>query len=278
MNDLLSVKTMLLAPANHLELFVKAKDSGADGIIIDLEDTIALSEKDKVREIIIDYFKNSSPIKNFLRCLRINSIKTPAGLKDIIALIDNQISPDVIIIPKTEYPEEIIFLDMLLKQNPMYYIALIETAIGLHHADEIALSSKNIKGIFLGGRDLSADLGSTLTWDSMLYARSKLVRSAAIAGIAVFDTPYFNLDDLDDSGILEETRKVKELGFTGKFVIHSKHIKSILEVFMSSEEDVEHAQCIIDIYEKAKGCSCEFDGKLISTTMVRAAKKKLRCK
>ncbi len=273
MKDFLSARTMLFTPGNRPERFEKAKEAGADGVIIDLEDAISLAEKDKAREIVIQYFKNSSPTKNFLHCLRINSIKTAPGLKDISALIDNHISPDVILIPKTEYAAEIIILDALLQPRSIPYIALIETARGLQNADEIALSSPNIKAICFGGADLAADLGAILTWESMLNARSQIVRSAAIAGIAAFDVPYLNLHDSDDSGILEETRRVKALGFTGKFAIHPKHIKPILDSFTPSEEEVEQARLIVDAYEKARGNACEINGKMIDVPIARSAKR-----
>ena len=275
MINLLAVRTMLFTPANRPERFEKAKDIGADGVVIDLEDAISLPEKDKAREIVTDYFKNAAPISGFLRCLRINSPKTPAGLKDISALLDNNLSPDVLIIPKTEYPAEIIMLDALLKPRSIPYIALIETALGLHYADAIATSSPNLKAICFGGGDLAADLGATLTWEPMLTARSLIIRAAALAGIAAFDVPYLQLKDTDETGIREETARVKALGYTGKFAIHPKHIKPILDVFTPSKEDIERAQRIVKAYDDAKGNACEIDGKMIDVPVVRSAKRVL---
>lgn len=273
MVDLSTARVMLFTPGNRPERFEKAQELGADGVVIDLEDAISLSEKDKSRDIVIQYFKDSKPIPNFLRCLRINSIKTPAGLKDILSLIDYHILPDALIIPKTEYPAEIIILDTLLKPNKIPCIALIETATGLHYADDIACSSENLKGVCFGGGDLAADLGATLTWEPMLNARSQIVRAAAMAGIAAIDVPYLNLHDKDDSLILEETRKVKALGFTGKFAIHPKHIQPILNVFTPTPDEISHAQKIVDAYDNAKGNACEIDGKMIDVPIVRSAKR-----
>lgn len=273
MADLSSVRVMLFTPGNRPERFEKAKELGADGVVIDLEDAISLAEKDKARDIVVQYFKDSKPIPNFLRCLRINSIKTVAGLKDISAIIDNHLLPDVIIIPKTEYAAEIIILDALLHPRVIPYIALIETAIGLHHADDIACSSPNLKAVCFGGGDLAADLGATLTWEPMLNARSQVVRAAAMKGIAAFDVPYLNLHDTDDTQILEETNRVKALGFTGKFAIHPKHISPILSVFTPTPTEIARAQKIVDAYENAKGNACEIDGKMIDVPIVRSAKR-----
>lgn len=273
MADLSSARVMLFTPGNRPERFEKAKELDADGVVIDLEDAISLAEKDKARDIVVQYFKESKSIPHFLRCLRINSLKTPAGLKDILAIIDNHLLPDVLIIPKTEYDSEIIILDALLKPRAIPYIALIETAIGLHNADAIACSSPNLKGVCFGGGDLAADLGATLTWEPMLNARSQIVRAAAMKGLAAFDVPYLNLHDADDTEILNETSKVKAMGFTGKFAIHPKHIKPILSVFTPSPEEVARAQKIVDAYENAKGNACEIDGKMIDVPIVRSAKR-----
>ena len=275
MDSLLSVRSMLFTPGNRPERFEKAKEIGADGVVIDLEDAISLSEKDKARDIVVQYFKQSRPIQNFIRAVRINSIKTPSGLKDISALIEYDLHPDVIVIPKTEYPAEIIILDSLLKPKKIPYIALIETSVGLHHACEIALCSPQLQAICFGGADLAADLGATLTWEPMLAARSLLVRAAAMAGIAIFDVPYLHLQDADDTGILEETKRVKALGYTGKFSIHPKHIQPILTVFTPSTEEIAYAQRIINAYDQAKGNVCEIDGKMIDVPVVRSAQRVL---
>jgi (S)-citramalyl-CoA lyase len=275
MENLLSIRTMLFTPANRPERFEKAKDFGADGIVIDLEDSVSLANKDNAREIVVNYLKNSSPLKNFIRCLRINSIKTPAGLKDLSALIDNKLLPDVVVIPKTEYEAEIKIIDTLLKPQSIPYIALIETAMGLHNSASIATCSPNVQAICFGGGDLAADLGATLTWEPMLMARSLIVRSAAMAGIAVFDVPYLHLNEADDRGIQEETERVKALGYTGKFAIHPKQVKPILDVFTPQQEEIDRAQRIVDVYEKSQGNVCEIDGKMIDVPLVRSAKRVL---
>lgn len=274
MKDLFNVKTMLFTPGNRPERFEKAKDFGANGVVIDLEDAISLSEKDKARDIVIQYFKShTTRMSGFLRCLRINSIKTAAGLKDISALIDNKITPDIILLPKAEYAAEIIILDNLLNFASIPYIALIETSTGLKNSDDIASCSANVKALCFGGGDLAADLGAELAWEPMFAARSQVVRAAAISGIAVLDVPYLKLQDPDDSGVLEETKRVKALGFTGKFAIHPKHIKPILETFTPTAEEMKSAKRILDAYEKAKGNVCEIDGKMIDVPIVRSAQK-----
>ncbi len=275
MNNFNVIRTMLFTPANHPERFEKAKDMSADGVVIDLEDAISQAEKDAARESAINYFITSSSIPNFMRCLRINSLKTRHGLKDLSAIIDCGITPDAIVLPKTEYAAEILILDSLLGQKKIPYIALIETSTGLYNAQAIAQASNNMAALVFGGGDLAADLGATLSWEPMLAARSLIVQAAATAGLAVIDVPYLNLREADDTGILEETRKVKALGYTGKFAIHPKHIKPILEVYTPSPDEVVRAQKIIDIFNHAKGNVCEVDGKMIDAPIVRLAQRTL---
>jgi citrate lyase beta subunit len=271
-NPLLSMRTILFTPGNRPDRFEKAHALGADGVAIDLEDAISLAGKDEARQIVLQYFKNSKPIPSFLRCLRVNSIKTPAGLKDFSAIIDQQVFPDAFIFPKVESAAEVRMIDGLLKKNIPYFV-LIETAIGISHAEEIASSSSNVKAICFGGGDFAADIGAVLAWEPMLMARSRVVCAAATAGVACWDVPYMNLQDADDTGIIEETRKVKALGYTGKFAIHPKHLKPILDVFTPTQEEVAFAQKVIDAYKAAKGNVCEVGGKMIDAPIVHSAER-----
>ncbi len=271
--DLHVIRTMLFTPANRPERFEKAKLTGADGLVIDLEDAVSLSEKDEARDIVINHFKHYQSEPNFIQCLRVNSIKTPAGLKDLSAIIDSGAFPDVLMIPKVEFAAEIIILDALFAPKRVPYIVLIETATGLYNAKEIVASSDNVKALVFGGGDLAADLGAELDWEPMLNARSLIIRAAATAGISAIDVPYLKLKDPDDTGVIEETRKVKALGYTGKFAIHPKHIKPIIDTFTPSVEEAEKAKRIVDAYEKSGGKVCEIDGKMIDVPIYRSAKR-----
>jgi|ETNmetMinimDraft_13_1059891.scaffolds.fasta_scaffold04467_1 citrate lyase beta subunit len=273
--DFSAISTMLFTPATRPERFDKAKETQADGLVIDLEDAVELSSKDSARKTVLDYLKSYKPDKNFLTCVRINSIKTPSGLKDISALIDSELRPDVLVLPKVEYAAEIQILDELLSPKHVPYIVLLETARGLFNAKEILLASKNVNAVVFGGGDLSADLGAELAWEPMLNARSVIVRAAANAAIAAFDVPYLNLKDTDDTKLIEETQRVKALGYTGKLAIHPKQVKPIIETFMPPPQAVEHAKKIVEIYENSGGKVCEINGKMIDVPIYKSAKRVL---
>jgi len=265
--------SLLFTPANKPERFEKAKTVGADGIVIDLEDSVTLADKDQARETIIEYLKNYKKDNNFIHCLRINSLKTPAGIKDLAALIENNVFPDAIMLPKSEYAAEFTILDSLLAPHKIPYLALIETAKGLYNAEEIAASSENIQALVFGGADLAADLRSKFSWDALYTGRCIIVRAAATNELAAFDVPYLNLKDPDDTGVIEETQKIKDLGFTGKLSIHPKHIAPINKTFSPTEEEFQRAKKIVEIYESSGGNACEIDGKMIDVPVYKSAKR-----
>lgn len=271
--NLLNIRSLLFTPANKPERFEKAKIIGADGLIIDLEDSVTLADKDEARRIVIEYLKSYKKDDNFIQCLRINSLKTPAGIKDLTDLIDNNVYPDAIMLPKSEYAAEFIILDSLIAPKKIPYLALIETSKGLFNAKEIAASSTNLQALVFGGADLAADLRAKFGWEAMFDGRCTIVKAAATMGLAAFDVPYLNLKDTDDTGILNESERVKNLGYTGKLSIHPKHINAINKTFSPTDEEFEKAKKIVDIYESSGGNACEIDGKMIDVPVYKSAKR-----
>ncbi|MCX7125187.1 MAG: CoA ester lyase [Gammaproteobacteria bacterium] len=263
-------RCLLFTPANHPERFEKAKTLGADGLIIDLEDAISLPEKDNARKTAIDYLKTRAQTPGFVQCLRVNSVRTRAGLKDLSALCDQNVRPDILLLPKVESAAEIEIINELLAPNTIPLLPLIESAKGLYHAHEIALV-ENVVGLVFGGADFAADLGATMAWESLYSARAQIVQAAAHAGIAAIDVPYLNLHDADDSGVINEAKAVKAMGFTCKIAIHPKHIKPINETFTPSNEENEKAKAIVAAYEAAHGNACEYNGKMIDVPVYRSA-------
>lgn len=271
---MIDARCLLFTPANKPERFNKAKETGADGLIIDLEDAIALKDKDSARGIVVNYLKNLKKDKQstFIYALRINSIKTRAGLKDLCALIEAEVRPDVLILPKSEGGEEIEIINAILSPDKVPIIPLIETAKGLKNVYQIAQSS-NVTGIIFGGADMAADLGAYMNWEPMLVPRSIIVQAAASAGITAIDVPYLHLNDPDDSGIIEETKRIKEMGYTCKLSIHPKHIKPINHTLSPTLEEINKAQRIVVAYEYAHGNAIEVDGKMIDVPVYKSAKR-----
>ncbi|MEL7431788.1 MAG: CoA ester lyase [Chlamydiota bacterium] len=268
-------RCLLFTPGNNPKHFEAAKERGADGVIIDLEDAISLSEKEKARATVVEYLRSLTEDPSFIRSVRINSLRTIEGIRDLLALVESGAFPDMIVLPKTESPEEIVILRQLLFPKQVPLIPVIETAKGLYQAPLIA-QEDGVSALLFGGADFSADLGAQLTWESMQTFRAELSQAAAQAGIAAIDVPYLHLQDADDGPLICETEKVKALGFTCKTSIHPKHIAPILSVLTPQEEEIQKAKKIVDTFEKAKGNACQLDGKMIDMPVFLSAKRILQ--
>jgi citrate lyase beta subunit len=273
--DLDLVTCLLFAPASRPDRFEKVVQSGADGIIIDLEDAIPLAGKDPARATTIEFFAGQGRARStsFLRAIRVNGLSTKAGLEDLLAIRESRIVPDAIVLPKVESPHDVNLYARHLAgaQESIRLIALVETAIGLEHAVEIARSSPRIAGLAFGGADLAADLGASFAWEPLLAARSRLVQAAATAGIAALDVPY--LDVRDDGALRSECERARALGFTGKLAIHPRHVPVILDAFLPDPDALERARRIVDTFAASAGGACEIDGKMIDPPVYRSAQR-----
>ncbi len=255
----------LFVPANKLDLIQKAENSEADGLIIDLEDSVPEDDKKATREILFDYLFSKELSKPF--CIRINSLTTSNGKKDINTFKNSFKNFNGLIIPKIEDPAELTLLSKDIKA-----ILLIETPIALENLSLLA-QDKRIVGLALGGADLSAELGSDMSWDSLLMARSMIVMQASKYGLLTIDSPFMQLND--ERLLAEESRKAKSMGFNSKFAIHPNQAKTIKERFLPTEEELKEAKKIIEAYSNTRGGAISVDGKMVDEPIVRLMKKRL---
>lgn len=269
-----AVRSLLFAPANRSERFAKAEASGADGVIVDLEDAVPAAEKDAARAAAIAWCA-SPVVDGVLRCVRVNAPSTPHGLRDLLALLDAPALPDGLMIPKVEHAAELGLVATVLATRPgstVGLLPLIESARGLSAADAIA-SHPATTALVLGGADLAADLGAAFDWDGLRHARGRIVQAAAVAGRPVLDVP--SLDMGNEAGLIAEVAAVRKLGFTGKLAIHPKHVRAINEGFAPTAEDVARAERIVAASTAAKGGVCVVDGRMVDAPVVRAAERTL---
>ena len=265
-------RSFLFVPGDRPERFQKACSSGADAVIIDLEDAVSESNKDEAREEVINFFSNKKD--NEVRCfVRINSIKTYYGLKDLIAFIDNNCFPDGFVLPMVDSAEEIILFDNVLKgyKSDIDLFIVIETPKGLSNIDLILSSSKKIKMVGFGSADFTSQTGSSLSWNSLLYARSKIINSAGRFRVYAVDGVW--PDTKDNLGLIEETKKIVDMGFKGKMAIHPNQIAGIHEAFVPNQEEVHFAKEVIEAYEAAKGGVISVRGKMIDEPLVVSARR-----
>ncbi|WP_159084510.1 HpcH/HpaI aldolase/citrate lyase family protein [Dongshaea marina] len=265
--------TLLFTPANRPERFTKAGQcSDAQMVVLDLEDAVALDEKDGARHTLIEYLRQWGRIPAdhpMITAIRINPISTRAGLKDISALVEQELAPDTIFLPKVQNLQEIELYSELLNQGrhtPITFIAAIETAVGLQNAHEIA-SHPSVAALGFGGADLAADLGVELSLENTQSYRARIVQAARFAGKVAWDVPY--LDFKDQAGLIAETKKVKAMGYSAKIAIHPAQLTPIAEVFSPTNEEISEAQSILKIFKEAQGSACQYRGKMLDVPVVK---------
>jgi len=272
MQDLSLTRSLLFTPADRPDRFTKGPSSGADGVVLDLEDGVGLPAKPAARKAALAFFADhpvAAP-SGFVWALRLNHVTTQAGLEDLLALRDAN-KPAVVVLPKTESVAEIeIALAHLSANGAPTIVALIESGRGLAAAEEIA-THPAVAALAFGGADLAADLHATLTWEPMLFARSRIVQAAASAGIAAWDVPFLDIHDPD--GLKRETVAAKALGYVCKLAIHPAQIATINAVFTPSQSEVVRAQRVVSAFEAAHGGACQVDGKMVDAPVVKAARR-----
>ena len=260
--------SLLFVPANRLDWIEKGEATNADALILDLEDSIPANEKKEAREGLLEYFSNQKPKNPYL--IRINPLDSSQGQKDLLFLkkaknvIDNLLA---LVIPKLENLEELSSIPKSFKVIP-----LIETPLAVKNLDVLA-SAPGVLGVALGAADLSTNLGSDMSWDGLLYCRSRLVLHASINGLYSIDSPFVELDLIEQ--LEEECKRSKSLGFTSKAAVHPDQVDIIRKNFLPSEEEINEAKKILKSYSDSKGGAIAVDGKMVDGPIVQSMKKKL---
>ncbi len=266
-------RSMLFLPGNNPNMLINGNCLGSDAVIFDLEDAVSPSEKDAARILV----RNTLRYMDFRGCeriVRINSIGTPYWKEDLNALLPY--APDLILLPKTESAQDILTIDAYMAElnSKVGVMALIETALGVENAFQIASASKRVKALFLGAEDLTADLRCKRTKEGreIEYARHRLVVAARAAGVDVYDTPFTDVND--DEGIVTDASYAKALGFTGKASISPRHVEVINEVFSPTQKDIDYAYEVMEAIalakEQGKG-AIALHGKMIDAPIVARA-------
>ena len=275
LNKLRVRRSFIFTPGLQPEMFPKALASGADMVCIELEDGIAMKDKDEARKNTIEALK-SLEVKNDVELVvRLNCQRTKNGLLDLEAIASNKLKVKAIMLPKVKTPDEITFIDDMLTDCGLDtdLHVIMETNQALESIYDIAHSSDRIVALYFGGEDMAAELRVENKLENLVYARSRLVHAGASKGVDVIDVPYLNLENME--GMKKEAQFVKNLGFTGKGSIHPKQISILNEIFTPSEEEINKAKKIMDQFKKANTGLVVIDGKLIERPVLREMQRKL---
>ncbi len=275
-------RTMMYVTGNNAANIKDAQIYGADSIMFDLEDSVAISEKDSARFLVQNAIKNND-YDNIELVVRINGLETPYGHADLEAMVNAGV--DVIRLPKTETAQDVIDIENLVKEYEKKYnkpegsiklMAAVESAIGIININEIAFSSKRLIGIAIGGEDFVTDMKTNRSPEGieLLTARSLLVLACRAAGIYALDTVYSDINN--EEGFREETEHIKQLGFDGKSVIHPSQIEIVHDVYAPTIKEVEHSVKVIIATEdaKKKGIGVVVvNGKMVDGPIIERAKR-----
>ncbi|MBL9216347.1 MAG: CoA ester lyase [Opitutaceae bacterium] len=267
---------LLFTPGSKLDRLPKAVASGADGVIVDLEDSVGPAEKDKVRRDVVAYFKEHGRVqaeRPFASVIRCNNLRDAAGRADLDALNAALLRPDFVMLSKVESAAEIQLAARKLPES-VRLIGLIETVLGVRFVNEIAAASPRVAALAFGGLDLSAETGGIPHWDALLWPRTMLVHACSAAGVQPLDQPF--VDFLDPSGLEHECQRTRALGFVGKLAIHPRQVEIIRRAYEPLPHELERARRVVAAYEAAAGNVASLDGQMIDLPVYKSARRTLQ--
>ena len=268
-------RSFIFTPGLKPEMFPKAISSGADMVCIELEDGIAIKDKDEARKNTFKALETLEVKSGVELVVRVNCQRTKFGLMDLEAVVSSKTNVNAIMLPKVKTPDEITFIDDMLTDcnlNTDLHV-IMETNEALESIYDIAHASKRIVALYFGGVDMAAELRVPNEYKNLIYARSRLVHAGASVGVDVIDVPYLDLEDMD--GMKKEAELVRDLGFTGKGSIHPKQINMLNEIFTPSKEEIIKAKKIVDQFNESNTGLVVIDGKLIEKPVLREMQRKI---
>lgn len=271
------MRSLLFVPADGGSKLDKAVASGADALIVDLEDSIAPERKDAARVAALDFLKRAGAAKQRPRLLvRINGLDTGMTDADLDAIVTGR--PDAIVFPKAEGGASVVHLDAKLTAReaiagvPEGQIKIlaqgVESAAGLFAAGTFRGASVRLIGLTWGPEDLSAELGAEANrntqgelTDPYRIARSICLYAAAAAKLPAIETVY--VDFRNSEGLRHDTEAARRDGFTGRLAIHPAQVPVINEVFTPSAAQIERAKAVVAAFTAQPGAgTVGIDGKM----------------
>lgn len=286
-----NIRSFLFIPGDSEKKLAKADGTGADALILDLEDAVSPENKPRARELVPAFLRERPKAKRtFEIWVRINPLDTELALSDLSAVV--AAAPDGVMLPKANGPEDVLRLS--------HYLDALESnaAIDLHSikilpvATETAIAPfrlggyadaglTRLLGITWGAEDLSSAIGASTNVDASgqwahtyQMVRSMTLLAARAAGVQAVDTLYVNFRD--EAGLRASSRASRAEGFTGRVAIHPAQVAAINESYMPSKEEIDQAQRVIAAFEAEPGAgTVGFEGKMIDIPHLKQAQRVL---
>ena len=282
-------RSMLFIPGNNPGVIKDVHIYKPDSIMFDLEDAIAVTEKDSARFLVYNMLKKMKPIYKSLdieTVVRINALDTEYGVEDLEFIVRAQ--PDIIRIPKTDTPKDVLDVEAHVERiekeagipvGTTKLMVAIESPLGALNAYQIATSSKRLVGMAIGGEDYVTNLKTNRSPEGveLFTGRGLIVMAARAAGIDALDSVYSDVNN--DEGFIKEATMIKQMGFSGKSLIHPRQIELLHKVYTPSDIDITKAKKIVDATREAleqnKGVFT-VDGKMVDKPIIERAEHVLR--
>jgi citrate lyase subunit beta / citryl-CoA lyase len=255
-------RSYLFVPGNRPDRFEKARQSGADAIILDLEDAVQSADKDLAREAVASWLAPTRPVY-----VRINGAGTPWYERDleVVGL------PGVagVVLPKAEQPEQVAQVAARLAGEAQV-LPLVETALGVWNACALA-QAPHVERLAFGSIDFQLDTGISGEREELLYARSRLVLTSRVASVLPpVDGVTMALEDL--TRLRDDVERARRLGFGGKLCIHPKQVEPINQAFAPTEAEQAWARRILEAVEATEAGAFRLDGEMIDRPVIERAR------
>ncbi|SQI99738.1 citrate (pro-3S)-lyase subunit beta [Aggregatibacter aphrophilus] len=274
-------RSMLFVPGSNAAMLSNSFIYKPDSIMFDLEDAVALKEKDSAR-LLVAHALQHPLYQEIETVVRVNLLDSEFGLLDLNAVV--RAGVDVVRMPKTETAQDVVDMDNAITDiekacrrevGSTKMLAAIESPLGITQANQIATASKRLIGIALGAEDYVRNLKTERSPEGieLLFARCSILQAARAAGIQAFDTVYSNANN--EEGFLKEAALIKQLGFDGKSLINPRQIELLHNLFAPTQKDVDQAKRIIEAAEEAEKQGSgvvSLNGKMIDAPIIDRAK------
>ncbi|MFT5391689.1 MAG: citrate lyase subunit beta/citryl-CoA lyase [Gammaproteobacteria bacterium] len=276
-------RSMLFAPGNHARKVEKCLQVHADAVILDLEDAVAIAEKEATRSVVVAALQQP---RQCLGYIRVNAIDTPYCYGDVQAAVVPGV--DGIVLPKLESASDLRTIDWLVTQlerergleaGAVDIVPIIETARGIAQIEAICEAGTRMRRLTFGAGDYTLDMG--LMWTAgereLGYARAKIAQACRAARIeAPIDTVHINLGRMEE--LRGATELAKSMGFQGKMCIHPEQVAPVNEIFSPTDEQVALAKRYVQAFEEAEAAgsaSIQVDGYFLDYPIVAKAQRVL---
>ncbi|WP_171100039.1 L-malyl-CoA/beta-methylmalyl-CoA lyase [Ruegeria sp. HKCCD7255] len=292
-------RCQLFGPGSNTKLFPKMAASAADVINLDLEDSVAPSDKDAARANVIEALNTVDWGSKYMS-VRINGLDTPYWYRDVVDVLEQASDRlDQIMIPKVGCAADVYAVDALVtaierakgRTKPISFEVIIESAAGIAHVEEIAAASPRLQAMSLGAADFAASMGMQTTgiggtqenyymlregekhWsDPWHWAQAAIVAACRTHGVLPVDGPFGDFSD--DEGYIAQAKRSATLGMVGKWAIHPKQIALANQVFTPSDAAVSEAREILAAMEQAKANgegATVYKGRLVDIASIKQA-------